>query len=205
MDIVEPEICTVSVGALPATGAASSGWLVAIAVMALLGGAALLALQRHRARATTAGVAAFALALGVGGVVLAPLGNERRAAAAERPSISYSDGCAHLGLDAVTPSPDIRDGLTPGHEQVALSVDVANRFAETIELTADAALKGADGPVVAAVFARELLGEAPEGGVALEPGERTTVLVVVGLPSDQDDDHEGQGRVLELTLTAEET
>lgn len=193
---MNPEICTVFVGGLAATGAdAALGLVIAMLLLLVLGTVTLLLVRRARApRRTSAALAALA-ALSLGALLLH--GSTPAHAAAE---VSYN-GCTLIALDEsdIVFEDVAASSLLPGDSTTAITAVVENRFAGTIELSGQAPLgTGA----LATELVTEVLFDGAVGPVVLAPGDRVTVTVVVNLALGTSSTLQDETTSIDLVLTA---
>ncbi|GGH38754.1 LPXTG cell wall anchor domain-containing protein [Microbacterium album] len=208
---MEPEVCSVTVGAtpvtgaLPATGAEAPWWVIGVALVVLVAGAALVALHRRTRNQRGAGAGAgAALVLGVALLASSPLVATTPAQAsvtgATTTSVSYSSGCVLFGIEDVL---TVTSGdVLPGDEAVVLTVETVNRFGGPVVLTAAAGVtEGSD--ALPGTLTTALNGT-PASSVTVDPGARTAVGVLLAMPSDIGNDAQGLESELVLTITAVE-
>ncbi len=186
--VAEPTVCTAAGSALAGTGAAFPGWLVLVAALAVIGGAALVLVRRR---------AAIALVLVlVGTLLLAPAG----APSAQAADVEYSTGCTLILVENVTFTGEAA-AMLPGDSVVALSAVVTNRYRGPISLDGAAELGGT---VLAGAATTSLAFDGGPGPVTVPDGDSVLVTVTVSLPANATDALQGVSAGLTLVLTATE-
>jgi LPXTG-motif cell wall-anchored protein len=186
-----PDVCVVTVGALPATGGEGMLPIALFAVLAVAAGSLIL-IARRRRRAATSGALAVIAALIVGAVALAAPAPAQASAA-----VSYDGTCALLAVSDAELSP-ASARLVPGDSVRVVSAVVTNVTDAPITIE----LADAQGALTDAVTALTTVDSAEAAAAEVAPGASRVVTLVLTLPTTAGNALQGVSTAVALVVTA---